>query len=122
VVKEEEYVFGKRGFVKKSNFDGIIYRDIHQESFRAFGHEQRVVGGFTKYRFWKNLKRSKAEGFFPKDSTLSGDSLVTGGVLCVGAGDRGILYEHKELVWGDRADLEEMKRRCQGAGNPPAKL
>ena len=119
IVKEDEYVFGKRGFVAKSKFDGPIYLDVRQASFKAFGHEQGALGGFTKYRMWQNYRRAVNDGFFPKDHTLKGDSLLTGGVICVGPGETGLLYEHKELVWGDRIDLNEMKRRC---GRPGPKL
>jgi len=39
---------------------------------------------------------------------MEGEGRLLGGVLVVGPNDMGILFEHREEVWGDHADVSEV--------------
>jgi len=39
---------------------------------------------------------------------MEGEGRLLGGVLVIGPGDQGVLFEYKEKVWGDHADLNEV--------------
>ena len=41
-------------------------------------------------------------------NNLKGEGWIMGGVLVLGPGDQGILYEHLEAKVGDRCDIEQV--------------
>jgi len=82
-----------------------IYLDDNKRFFEAIGDRWLGLTGFFKPSVWANLNRAKKKGF---EGNMQGEGRLLGGVLVVGPKDTGILYEHREEVWGDHADLEEV--------------
>jgi hypothetical protein len=44
------------------------------------------------------------------DGNLKGEGRILGGVFVMGAGDQGILLQHREKEFGDHVDLEDVKK------------
>jgi hypothetical protein len=53
--------------------------------------------GLLSPTVWKNIMRARDSGI---ENTMEGEGRYLGGVLLLGAGDAGVLYEHKEKTLG----------------------
>jgi hypothetical protein len=40
---------------------------------------------------------------------MDGEGRLMGGLFVVGAADQGVLLEYREKVWGDHADIEDVR-------------
>jgi len=101
VVHEERGVDGFRPYLQ----DAPIYLDSSRELYQAIGDRWLGLTGFLKPSVWKNVNRAKQKGF---EGNMEGEGRLLGGVLVVGPNDMGILFEHREEVWGDHADVSEV--------------
>lgn len=54
---------------------------------------------------WTNLRRAQNAGY---SGNLEGEGRLMGGLFVMGAGDQGVLFEYREKVWGDHADLKDV--------------
>ncbi|KAL7633605.1 UNVERIFIED_CONTAM: hypothetical protein RMT77_016138 [Armadillidium vulgare] len=88
----------------KEFFKGDLYYDPEK---RFFGPEERRMSltGLLRATVWKNVFDAKKGGF---SGNLKGDGTLLGGVYLIGPGDTGILYEHKEMEFGDAHNETEL--------------
>jgi len=93
--------------------NGEIYYDPNRSFFKAIGDRWLGLVGFFYPSVWKNLNRSSSKGV---TGNLEGEGRLLGGVLVIGSNDRGIVYEHREKVWGDHADFQEVLNVCERLG------
>ena len=63
--------------------------------------------GFLRLDTWINIYKSKQRG---TPGNLKGDGTLLGGVLVLGPGDLGVLYDHKEGTFGDHCNTTEVLR------------
>jgi len=77
------------------------------EEKHFYGPKERrmLLLGFLRLDTWINIYKSKQAG---TPGNLKGDGTLLGGVFVLGAGDQGILYEHKEGTFGDNVNTTEV--------------
>ncbi|KAG8435011.1 hypothetical protein GDO86_013102 [Hymenochirus boettgeri] len=82
-------------------FKGEIYLD---EKKRFYGPQKRkmMLLGFIRLGVWQNFYRAWQGGF---EGNLEGEGFILGGAFVIGAGKQGILLEHREKEFGDKANL-----------------
>jgi len=80
--------------------EGHIYFD-RTKSF--FPEKSSGAIGLLSFTVFKNTLRSLASG---RASNFDGDYSYKGGVLVLGPGDQGVLYEYREDVYGELADVD----------------
>lgn len=64
------------------------------------------LSGFLRPSVWKSLFRARGKGI---EGNLKGEGRLLGGVFVVGPGEQGILLDHKEKEFGDKADLQAVR-------------
>uniref|UniRef100_V9L5S2 Peroxiredoxin-like 2A n=1 Tax=Callorhinchus milii TaxID=7868 RepID=V9L5S2_CALMI len=69
-----------------------------------YGPVQRRMGllGFLRLSVWQNFLRARHRGF---SGNVDGEGYILGSVFVIGAGDQGILLEHREKEFGDAVNL-----------------
>lgn len=91
-------------------FNGKIFLD---EKKCFYGPLNRKLGlmGFIRVSVWQSFFRAWQKGY---KGNLDGEGFILGGVFVIGAGDQGILLEHREKEFGDKVNntavLEAAKR------------
>ncbi|CAJ0955465.1 unnamed protein product [Ranitomeya imitator] len=82
-------------------FKGDLFLDVKK---RFYGPQKRkmMLLGFIRLGVWQNFRRAWKAGF---EGNLEGEGLILGGVFVVGSGKQGILLEHREKEFGDKANL-----------------
>ncbi|XP_053548040.1 peroxiredoxin-like 2A [Bombina bombina] len=82
-------------------FKGEIFLD---KSKRFYGPQKRKMMflGLIRLGVWQNFRRAWKDGF---EGNLEGEGLILGGVFVIGSGKQGILLEHREKEFGDKANL-----------------
>ncbi|PFX28065.1 Redox-regulatory protein FAM213A [Stylophora pistillata] len=85
--------------------NSTIYLDKEK---KFYGPEQRwmFLSGFLRPSVWKSLFRARGKGI---EGNLKGEGRLLGGVFVVGPGEQGILLDHKEKEFGDKADLQAVR-------------
>lgn len=85
--------------------NSTIYLD---EEKKFYGPEQRwmFLSGFLRPSVWKSSFRARGKGI---EGNLKGEGRLLGGVFVVGPGEQGILLDHKEKEFGDKADLKAVR-------------
>lgn len=64
-----------------------------------------AVSGFFRINVWRNFYRAWKKGY---SGNLKGDGTLLGGVFVLGKGTQGILFEHRESEFGDKANITEV--------------
>ena len=59
-----------------------------------------------------NAKRASSKNV---QGNYKGEGRLLGGLLVIGKGDTGILFEHREKVFGDHASIEDILSACKKA-------
>lgn len=96
---------------------GVLHEALGAEEFREFlkgplfldekkifyGPKERRLGliGLFRLEHWLNVKRTSDKGI---SGNLKGDGTLLGGVFVIGPKEQGLLYEHRERVWGDQCN------------------
>ncbi|KAM4032290.1 peroxiredoxin-like 2A isoform 1-T2 [Anomaloglossus baeobatrachus] len=82
-------------------FKGDLFLDVKK---RFYGPQKRkmMLLGFIRLGVWQNFRRAWKGGF---EGNLEGEGLILGGMFVVGSGNQGILLEHREKEFGDKANL-----------------
>ncbi|XP_073452979.1 peroxiredoxin-like 2A [Aquarana catesbeiana] len=82
-------------------FTGEIFLD---DKKRFYGPQKRKMMflGLIRLGVWQNFRRAWKAGF---EGNLEGEGLILGGVFVIGSGNQGILLEHREKEFGDKANL-----------------
>lgn len=98
----------------RPHFAGDIYID---EKKIFYGPLQRKMGGvgFIRLGVWQNFLRAWRSGY---QGNMNGEGFVLGGVFVFGAGDQGILLEHREKEFGNKvqaADVLEAVKKIVAA-------
>lgn len=94
----------------KPHFAGDIYID---EEKRFYGQQPRRMGGmgFVRLGVWQNFMRAYKAGY---QGNMKGEGFILGGVFVIGAGEQGILLEHREKEFGNKVEnsavLEAVKK------------
>lgn len=96
IVHEERGVDKFRPF-----FNGPIYLDSER---RFYGPKERwmFLSGFIRPSVWSSIFRAQGKGI---EGNMKGEGRLLGGVFVVGAGDSGILLEHRESEFGDHVNM-----------------
>jgi len=91
-------------------FPGAIYLD-DERIFYGPRPRWMFLSGIVRPSVWKSIFRVRGKSI---ENNLEGEGRLLGGVFVIGAGDQGILYEHREMEWGDHANhtsiLEAVKK------------
>jgi len=72
-----------------------------------------MVLGFLRFDTWMNIYKSKQMG---TPGNLKGDGTLLGGVVVLGPGNQGVLYDHKEGTFGDHCNTTEVLRAVAEIG------
>ncbi|XP_048465040.1 peroxiredoxin-like 2A, partial [Rhincodon typus] len=85
-------------------FKGEIFLD---EEKRFYGPNKRTMGllGLFRLGVWRNFLRAWQKGF---SGNTDGEGFILGGVFVLGAGDQGVLLEHREKEFGDAVDIRSV--------------
>uniref|UniRef100_A0A8C5PW89 Peroxiredoxin-like 2A n=1 Tax=Leptobrachium leishanense TaxID=445787 RepID=A0A8C5PW89_9ANUR len=85
-------------------FKGEIFLD---EKRLFYGPQKRkmVLMGLLRWGVWQNFRRAWNGGF---EGNLEGEGLILGGMFVIGAGNQGILFEHREKEFGNIANIAEV--------------
>ncbi|CAB1343876.1 unnamed protein product [Coregonus sp. 'balchen'] len=72
-----------------------------------YGPLQRKMGGlgFIRLGVWQNFMRAWKAGY---QGNMLGEGFVLGGVFVIGAGNQGILLEHREKEFGNKVENEDV--------------
>lgn len=87
--------------------------DIHLDEKKEFYGPHERVGGMS------DLMSFKMMGAYRKIQTtgnMKGEGWVMGGVLVVGPGEQGILYQHIEAKVAERCDIDKVMEAVQKIG------
>ncbi|KAF7643550.1 hypothetical protein LDENG_00237580 [Lucifuga dentata] len=94
----------------RPHFAGDVYID---EKKTFYGPLQRRMGGlgFIRLGVWQNFIRAWRSGY---QGNMNGEGFILGGVFVIGAGEQGILLEHREKEFGNKVEkadvLEAVKK------------
>ncbi|KAK5882450.1 hypothetical protein CesoFtcFv8_021036 [Champsocephalus esox] len=82
-------------------------RPLSYEKQHFYGPLQRKMGGlgFIRLGVWQNFIRAWRSGY---QGNMHGEGFILGGVFVIGAGDQGILLEHREKEFGNKVDTAEV--------------
>jgi len=106
VVHEDLGVAEFRGFFP----GGRVFLDQQRRLFEALGSRWLGGSGFLRPSVWRNVVRAKLSGV---QGNSEGEGRLLGGVVVIGPGEQGVLYVHKEEVWGDHAPVDEVLAACR---------
>lgn len=87
------------------DFREFFKGEIHLDEKKDFYGPHERVGSFSQMLSFKvigDYRKANVSG------NTKGEGWVMGGVLVVGTGDQGILYEHLEKKVGDRCDIDKV--------------
>lgn len=95
IVHENRGVEAFRAF-----FKGPIYLDAER---KFYGPKERwmLFSGFIRASVWSAFFRARGKGF---EGNMKGEGRLLGGVFVIGAGEEGILLEHRESEFGDHVN------------------
>ncbi|KAG5855254.1 hypothetical protein ANANG_G00047150 [Anguilla anguilla] len=87
-------------------FAGEIFLDIKK---RFYGPRERKMGlsAFIRLGVWRSGLRAFRNGFM---GNVRGEGFVLGAVYVLGAGEQGIVMEHREMEFGDKVNILEVLR------------
>uniref|UniRef100_A0A3P8XY71 Peroxiredoxin-like 2A n=1 Tax=Esox lucius TaxID=8010 RepID=A0A3P8XY71_ESOLU len=90
-------------------FSGEIFVD---EKRHFYGPRERKMGllAFLRVGVWMNGLRAFKRGFL---GNVFGEGFVLGGVFVIGAGQQGILLEHREMEFGDKVNILEVLKAAR---------
>uniref|UniRef100_A0A8C5HW58 Peroxiredoxin-like 2A n=1 Tax=Gouania willdenowi TaxID=441366 RepID=A0A8C5HW58_GOUWI len=93
----------------RPHFAGDIFLD---EKKQFYGPLQRKMGGlaFIRLGVWQNFIRAWRTGY---QGNMNGEGFVLGGVFVIGAGEQGILLEHKEREFGNKVELSDVMEAAE---------
>ncbi|XP_056386936.1 peroxiredoxin-like 2A [Hyla sarda] len=85
-------------------FKGELFLDKQK---RFYGPQTRkmMFMGFIRLGVWQNFRRAWKAGY---EGNLEGEGFILGGVFVIGSGNQGILLEHREKEYGDKANLMDV--------------
>lgn len=78
-----------------------IYLDAER---RFYGPKERwmFLSGFIRPSVWSAIFRARGKGI---EGNLKGEGRLLGGVFVIGAGDKGVVLEHRESEFGDHVNV-----------------
>lgn len=85
-------------------FTGDIYLD-KEKKFYGPKERRMLITGMLRFNLYYRVYLSKQKGI---NGNMKGDGSLLGGVFVIGPGDQGILYEHREMDFGDHANLTQV--------------
>ncbi|KAG5176576.1 peroxiredoxin-like protein [Tribonema minus] len=109
VVHEE---LGADVFAKEFFGDGLLYFDEKKAFFESLGSRWLGLKGLMYPSVIKNAQRAKGKGV---EGNWEGEGRLLGGLLVVGKGDEGVLFEHREKAFGDHASMDDILAACRKA-------
>ncbi|KAJ8264536.1 hypothetical protein GJAV_G00150430 [Gymnothorax javanicus] len=82
-------------------FAGEIFLDLKK---RFYGPRERRMGlsAFIRVGVWRNIMRAFRNGF---TGNVKGEGFMLGAVYVIGAGQQGIVLEHREMEFGDKVNI-----------------
>lgn len=94
-------------------FKGEIFLD-EKQLFYGPQTRKMVLMGLLRLGVWQNFRRAWKGGF---EGNLKGEGLILGGMFVVGAGNQGILLEHREVEFGDKANMTAVLEAAKKINN-----
>ncbi|KAK3559680.1 hypothetical protein QTP86_015091 [Hemibagrus guttatus] len=85
-------------------FRGEIFLDEKQFFYSPRQRKMRYLG-FTRITVWRNILRAWRKGY---QGNMKGEGFILGGLYVIGPENQGILMEHQEKEFGDKADLRSV--------------
>ncbi|KAI5606695.1 selenoprotein U 1a, partial [Silurus asotus] len=83
-------------------FSGEIFLDEKQSFYQQ---RKMTYSGFTRFTMWRNILRVWRKGY---QGNIKGEGFILGGLYVIGPENQGILMEHQEKEFGDKADLRSV--------------
>ncbi|KAK2876007.1 hypothetical protein Q8A67_020103 [Cirrhinus molitorella] len=89
----------------RAYFNGEIFLD---QQMCFYGVKRRTMRslGFARFGVWRNLLQVWRRGYH---GNRRGEGFVLGGLYVIGPENQGILLEHHEKEFGDKADLAAVR-------------
>lgn len=87
------------------DFREFIKGDIYLDEAKHFYGPKIRKGGFMSLLSPSLISKLNA---IKLPNNLKGEGWIMGGVLVLGSGDQGILFEHLEAKVGDRCDIDKV--------------
>ncbi|KAK2866725.1 hypothetical protein Q7C36_002781 [Tachysurus vachellii] len=85
-------------------FSGEIFLDEKQFFYSPSQRKIRHLG-LARINVWKNILRAWRKGYH---GNMKGEGFILGGIYVIGPDNQGILMEHQEKEFGDKADLRSV--------------
>lgn len=85
-------------------FRGDLYLDL-DKTFYGPKERRMLLLGALRLDTWLNILKSNKKG---TPGNLKGDGTLLGAVYVLGAGDQGLLFEHREGTFGDNVNITEV--------------
>lgn len=82
--------------------NGELFFDEKKAFFESLGSRWLGLHGLLLPSVHANAKRAKSKNV---EGNFKGEGRLLGGLLIVGKGDAGVLFEHREKVFGDHAEV-----------------
>uniref|UniRef100_A0A4W5Q851 Peroxiredoxin-like 2A n=1 Tax=Hucho hucho TaxID=62062 RepID=A0A4W5Q851_9TELE len=95
------------------NFRPYFNGEIFMDDKRCFyGPRERKMGllAFLRLGVWMNGLRAFKNGFL---GNVFGEGFVLGGVFVIGAGQQGVLLEHREMEFGDKVNILDVLKAAR---------
>lgn len=98
-------------------FSGEIFLD---QQMRFYGLKPRRMKslGLARFGVWKNLLQAWRRGYH---GNRMGEGFILGGLYVIGPASQGILLEHHEKEFGDKADLSAVRKAVSMINNTEKK-
>ncbi|KAB5555852.1 hypothetical protein PHYPO_G00038930 [Pangasianodon hypophthalmus] len=90
-------------------FSGEIFLD-EKQFFYSPRQRKMMTLGFTRISVWRNILRAWRKGY---QGNTKGEGFILGGLYVIGPENQGILMEHQEKEFGDKADLRSVLQAVQ---------
>lgn len=94
-------------------FDGEIFLDA-DKGFYDPKERTMFLSALLRPSFWSNMFRVRGKNI---SGNFQGEGRILGGVFVIGPGEKGILMEHQEKVFGDHAKLEDVMAAVNMSSN-----
>lgn len=92
------------------DFREFFKGEIHLDEKKDFYGPHERVGAMSDMMSFKKIGAYRK---IKEPGNMKGEGWVMGGVLVVGPGDQGILYEHIEVKVGERSDIDQVMEAVQ---------
>eukprot|EP01083_Nonionella_stella_P079516 218242_1 len=114
----KENIDGEAAGFQKFFGAGRLYLDAERSFYKAMGSRKASLLSM----FWPSIIARYRKASNDAPGNMNGEGSVLGGVLVMGPGDSGIIFEHREKSFGDVANLEDVRKSLEKLSKMSTKL